>query len=683
MSKNGDVQEQLNVMLDTKALSSPVPAMLTTIEDIPPPYQRGGGDIGVTSTERKPLLPQWGRQERERWLRMYDKHGRATLWMGASRGVAKVIASSPWTVTGPKDDVAFWQNFLRDVEFGKGWTPFIQTLGVNFLRHDLGAIIEIQGAGDSDGPIIGPPTGLHNLDPRWVFPTGNPLYPFYYLSRSGGWHKLHYTRVYQLVDSPDGDPNVPSRGLCALSRAINATNQEILISQYLQQVLDDKPPPGITTVSNMTKQKFENEVKLAYARELRNDELGVFGRNILIYGVNPQQVPQVNTFSFSTAPEKFSYQEYMEIIVGMYAAALNISKTQFWELTSGQLGSATQSVIMMQQAEGQTIGLLRAEIERFLNSLLPDEYEFKFEYEDTEKDQDIASTANVWANTVQVVADKLRPDEQRAILANNVAAFGEVMRNPDGTIRTLTDVDPESEEQVQADDTTTVEEEPATVQKFASWQSFGSLARKEWGSTREQFIDQLTTVFQRRHTGVRGTIRLSNSLRSTLRRFGEVAYTDGLNDGGVNVSTEQLTDDDRAAIAVWYQEQSKFVTQLIEKATQTELAGLTPEHARMKAMLWVNKSLRSAYNEGKLGASRDQMLMWVLGATEKHCKTCLGLNGQIHRGSTWQKAQLAPGVDKLDCKGYNCDCKFFKAPGQKARGSLERFKIMECECIAA
>jgi len=87
------------------------------------------------------------------------------------------------------------------------------------------------------------------------------------------------------------------------------------------------------------------------------------------------------------------------------------------------------------------------------------------------------------------------------------------------------------------------------------------------------------------------------------------------------------------------------------------------------------KALRSLYHQGLLSGRTNPMLRWDLGATEKHCRTCLAAAGQIHRASEWKRYNLRPQGVGLDCswgaegQALKCDCRFTVVK-EKARGSL-------------
>jgi hypothetical protein len=64
------------------------------------------------------------------------------------------------------------------------------------------------------------------------------------------------------------------------------------------------------------------------------------------------------------------------------------------------------------------------------------------------------------------------------------------------------------------------------------------------------------------------------------------------------------------------------------------------------------------YNEATLRGSKNKMVTWHLGATEKHCKTCASLSGQSHKISWFVDRDYIPRKPgaSMECNGYNCDC---------------------------
>ena len=64
----------------------------------------------------------------------------------------------------------------------------------------------------------------------------------------------------------------------------------------------------------------------------------------------------------------------------------------------------------------------------------------------------------------------------------------------------------------------------------------------------------------------------------------------------------------------------------------------------------------------------DRWYQWKLGATERHCKDCAHLNGQIHRASEWRASGIAPQSPDLECGGWNCDCSLVLVENYEGEG---------------
>lgn len=641
---------------------------------------------------RHEILPMWGTRQRLQSLREYYFHPRNTMVQGAFANIGKRQASAPWEITGPAN-APYWQDVLVNAEFGAGWDALVQILQLNYLRYDNGAYMEIIGPGPSNGPLLGAVSGIATLDPLHCYNTGDPTYPVLFYDNHGGQHLMHHTRVHQIVDAPDGVYERPGWGLCALSRAIAIAQREILMDRYINTSVDDKPTPGIMTVSGMVRPQFD-AVKADFINQLRSDDMDVFGRIMFLLGLDPSLTPVVNSVAFSTPPEKFDWVQYVELDSKVLALALGVDPQDILPLSTGNLGTGTQTEILAARARGKTEGDFRTKLTRAINfKVLPDPYEFTITYSDAEQDQMRAQTISTYASTLQLVSGALSTDEIRRYLVSVDDTFRDVLTNPDGSIRSLTDTDAVAEDEQVLSGEAPVDEDAELPRDEAPPEPNPALealrgiayfprhltaqALKEWTSTRAEFIRSFTRVLSQPTTGVRALSTMRRQMRQSLRRLGQKAYEDGLVDGGIPL--DEISVQDQDAVMAWLTDQTAFITQTTDDIYPGQL---TQAQAATRAELWANKSLREIYQRGVASAAANAMYKWSLGATEKHCTTCLGLNGQVHRMSSWTRAGLLPGVDKLECKGYYCDCKLSQT-NEKSKGSLAAYKNIACTCEEA
>lgn len=689
-------------------------AIKQSIQELPDAKNGSGNLLLFGYTHRGPLLPAWGSRDRERALRWLYRHDYNWMVQGAFSGIMNTIASTPWEITGPDDmpapvekhyrtmlkaergiestsdrpDIEYWQALLRNADFGRGWTSFIRK-GVDFLRQDSGWFIEIIAPGDPRKPPTGAVTGLAHLDALRCYPTGDPTYPVIYYDAKGGYHLLHTTRVIQMVDMPDGDEIRPGYGLCALSRAVSIASQGILMGRYIETKLDDKPAPGITVFSGMIEEQMQTVIA-RFREEQSRDEQPPYGKQLSIYSIDPAFPVKVETTSFTQAPDKFDYKQYVELDIDALALAIGVDKQDLWQMTTGSMGSSGQSMMAAQKSRGKTIGVFRTELERVINDLLPDEYEFKWTAKDPQQEIEKAQNAQAWTTVAASLKGTLGPDEIRQLLASRVEAVKDAITDEDGNIRTVDDAGiqppqvlavapaPEGTTPVTADD----------AKPNAPVQSGGGAAessganrpvRKGLGvdadvgglgdvdtrqkaitATRLDFEADFADLISARVAGDITASRFGALARSQLRKYGLQALRDGLQDGGVQTTDDKgvpvaLESDEQATYDLWLLQQSAYVTEFGKTLT----AGNTPD-AEAKAVLWSNKSILPIYNEGVVFADKNGNYQFLLGNTEEHCKDCSRLNGQVHRLRNWNSRDLIPPTEKTECGGWYCDCKLKK-----------------------
>lgn len=78
-------------------------------------------------------------------------------------------------------------------------------------------------------------------------------------------------------------------------------------------------------------------------------------------------------------------------------------------------------------------------------------------------------------------------------------------------------------------------------------------------------------------------------------------------------------------------------------------------------------SLDGVYNAARMFGQKG-LLTWNLGATEKHCDTCLKLSkGKPHKAAWYISRNYIPRQPgaSMDCGGYHCDCSLTDSEGKE------------------
>lgn len=681
-------------------------AIKQTMQALPDATKDGAwGSSFWAEYSRNPILSPWGTRKREKELRNLYRHDDSTMIRGAFASIAKIISSTPWEITGPetlsadskkyynymskvaklppadgkkRDDIAYYQGVFRNADFGRGWGSLCDKFVIDYLRQDGGAVLEVIGPGNSKGELTGALTGLSVLDSLRCWPTGDPDFPIVYWNRKAEYHLIHRSRVMQFQDMPDSDELIPGYGMSALSRAVAVAYREILMSRYIATQLDDLPPPGIINASGLLESSRDKALQLYRRDQNGADTRPEWGRLMWVFSTDPTIPVKLDMLQFTKPPEKFDWKIYSELDIDLLALAIGVDRQEIWQLTGSNIGSKGASETMAQKARGKTIGNLRTEMERKFNDLLPDEYEFKWKYKDTQEELERAQIAVAWMGAVASVPGVMSPDEQRALLASQVEPIKDAISDEHGKILSVGDGDVQTAQQI-ADDAAaanavTLAQTPPPVDPNrpatpppTNAGGVGKPVPKRPGmgtqlgrgksdstekaiqATRIDFEDEFASAVQSAQDGSTNRRRFGVIARALVAKYGRKAFSDGLEDGGVG--GYELSGDDLTTITNMITAQSAYVTAFAD----TLYTGVeyTPE---IRAEMWWNKSINPFYQLGLVSADKNGMYQWYYGDTIKHCKDCKRLEGQRHRMQDWVKNGLMPKSDKLSCSGFWCDC---------------------------
>lgn len=626
------------------------------------------------------LLSEYGSHKRDRELR--DLYRNQFNWLGQSAVTAIVhkVAQVPWQLQGGRNLTTHYQSILQEADFGDGWSDFVGKVLLDYLTCDYGAYIEIIGAGRADKPLRGRVLGIAHLDSLRCVPTGNLEYPVVYWSRkTGKMHRLHHTRVYRLVDMKDGDESRFGVGLCALSRAIALLQQMLNLMKYTNGQLADVPatglywlPPGITT------EQFQDTMKQYKERRESTGYKGVvgIGSPSTASGGKGEYVP------FSTSPDGFDYEMYIDIAVNAFAAAFGIDRQDIFPLQGKMSGTATQSEVLFEKAKGMTFGDILSRLKRMMNTaILPPSLEYDHEYRDEEKDLQVAQRTGTLLDNATKMRGVGYSDEQiHQYLANQDENLRDVTLNEAGEIISLPDDDVLEPEQtdtetIETDTTNDTSPNDNVTDDDESQKVFGDTSIKTIATTQSAFMQRFDDVFKEARAGNINRRRAGLLIRGMIRTFGGRAYGDGLEEG--DVPRDQMDAQDNAKIASLVAENSKYVSNLTDVLYNQN--GVTDAQADAKAVMWFNKTITPFFDAGRRSAFGNKMYRWELGATEEHCEDCSYFNGQVHRLRVFLDSGWHPKSSKLSCKGFRCECLLKPAPNAKATGVMKKEHTHICK----
>jgi hypothetical protein len=630
-----------------------------------PPTNSTGPALFIIDIQRGPILAPRGSKWREAQLRFFDHYDFSALWQGARSGVIKKLANVSYKINGPPAKVQYYQDILGNAHFGHGW-EYLQKLTIrDFLTQGYGAIFEIAGPGDPDKPLLEAPTGLNHLDAGRCYVTGNPIYPLLYYSLwDGKLHKMHASRVYMLVDDPDPDERYFGIGTCALERAIAVNQREIRMGQYVDSLLDDKPQPGLLSLTGVSDNNWQALVA-NYLAQQQNDERPVFGRTLVLTSIDPNATVKAEVIPFAQTPEKFDFQKYTDLDVSALALALGIDRQELWELAGRGIGSGSQSAVLAMKSRAKLYGDVLTGNERFMNwAFLPEDCEF--EYVEHDAQQDVTQTAIdlQLAQLAQTLAaiPGVSPLEIKKLLAARSDTFRDAMTDEMGRI-TVVSEDPKPAPQINAGEPSVSGDTPvdatppsSAAPKLPSGQLVAQQTTKAFSVTSTDFRNHFASIVTRAVDKQIRRNQAENLLLGLLLSSGTKAFEDGLAQGGVM----EMDEDDQAEVQDFVASSIDYLDPLLDSAFD---GTLLLDQVEPRAEMWSNKSLQQMYDAGRISADKNGYYVWTLGRTEKHCPDCERLSGQIHRFKDYYSRGWIPKGDRLSCHGFRCDCRLDKTSG--------------------
>ena len=129
-------------------------------------------------------------------------------------------------------------------------------VAANMLVHntsDNGAFAEVLGKGRKDGPIIGAPVGLANLDSNLCSRTGHAEWPVVYRQElSGKKFKLHRSRVIYGAQLPSTRDRMNGVGLSWFSRCMGVAQSIVDDLTYKQEKMGGRPRRSVLVGKKMS-----------------------------------------------------------------------------------------------------------------------------------------------------------------------------------------------------------------------------------------------------------------------------------------------------------------------------------------------------------------------------------------------------------------------------------------------
>jgi len=692
-----------------------------SVRDLGPGYS-GDGNIFVTLFNNMATAadeaPPWSYYPmyRDAFLRQFYKT--EPTMVGAVYSMAARGKALAYNFEGGPNKKKYWNNLAKSCEMGKGIQQLAFLSIIDLLTQDNGFFWELVGAGDPDGPLVGPATDILHMDAARCWRTFNPMYPVIYHSPDDGtWHRMHHTRVVTDSNMPMPDELARGIGFCAVSRALSLARTMRAMQRYKYEKITGTQP-GIVYGSGFNRASFEAATTTSKADAQAQGMIFWNGIPVIL---NPSTNAQVSLdiLALKGLPDGFDWETDATLYIYSMALAFGVDAREFWPASSSGATKADASIQHM-KAQGKGIADIISTLEGAWRQVLPDDVLFQYDFTDDEQDMQTAQIEQTRVafytslvssgimNAKQAELHLIKDDVLDPVLMaqaenwvdpNTPQQFGPdgkplppkelpppELQNPDRSISQQQRENPIGLDKLkvaaQAEDMGRVTNDGGSKKALSS----GDDALRYGGTKATRAADRLAvlsaTVRGQKGIGPRylrldqkdwdqTREKLVDNLTKVIQggSDGDLTKTkagaqmraqlnklglQALNDGLASGGLEQESISTEQLNA-WKAWKARTSKYVSSLMTTMYDENGAVLDARAKAELWANKSLREIYWEGVVLASPTTEYKWIVTAGKNHCDTCGGNEGKTKTMDEWADAGL-PQSDDLDCKGFNCGC---------------------------
>lgn len=382
------------------------------------PAEVGGGLVWWTGGKLSDYIPiaQYGDPQRVKDIRAFALV--SPFILNAEAVLTKKVQSLQWTIEGGRNLAQKWQRRLNNFENGDGWDFFIARWIRAFSESDKMACAELIRSApswairinDMGMPVLTPRgerameqgkdkvweiVDARVMDPMNCYPTTSKEFPLVYKnSYTGERHRMRTYQFMSLIDLPAVDDRFPGHGVCAVSRAIWAAQEDRMVTRFVMEKISENPGAGIGII-NTSVTALETALKDASSqREARGV---VYYKGVIFLPVlDPTGSTKMEFLSFADLPDGFSRTETYNIVKEIVATSFGLDILELGSIP-GRLGTATQAKVAAQKGRTKSIGAIMQGVERaFRYKLLPDSLNFSIKKHDQAEEMQRAEIDQIY-----------------------------------------------------------------------------------------------------------------------------------------------------------------------------------------------------------------------------------------------------------------------------------------------
>lgn len=361
-------------------------------------------------------------RERDSWLRKFWK--REPHFAGVLNSIVAVDKNRGWILSGGRNQVNRYRQILSNYDDGRGWRHGMGKASLAYYTSDMGAIVE-NGRDGEDGPL----RNIYSVDPARCTLTSSPDYPLMYypsdslsLSQIGqSWRPNDFFRTASMLST---DERFNDLGFCATSRAVEIAKTMIAVYMHDQEKLAARAPRGLLLLKGITEEQWDSAMA-ARGEKLDSLEQQYYGAVAVL--ASEMDDISASLVALSNLPDNFDLETFTSLTMYAYALCVGYDPREFWPVSGGQLGSATESEVQHRKATGKGGMDFILGYQEGLQRQLPGTISFIFQQRDAEGELLDADVAIAKAQVVTTMYESglqegdplISKEEARILLADS------------------------------------------------------------------------------------------------------------------------------------------------------------------------------------------------------------------------------------------------------------------------
>jgi hypothetical protein len=340
--------------------------------------------------------PRYGddTSKRDAWLREFVR--KEPFLDGVLSNVVSIDRNRGWSLIGGEHAVKKNVELLHKFHAGPdqiSWRSFLTTSSLSYHCSDLGAISEIEWVGNNRF------NSLYAVDPVLCKLSGNNDKPLIFndTDKNKGEQEWGTGDYFRIVDMTSTDQTLNGLGVCAISRALEMAKVMVAIFDHDREKLLSKAPKGLLLLKGITEKQWVNTME---ARSQMSEIERKYYDGVQVFASGEGDI-SADLVPLSSIPEGMDQQAFTNVVMYLYALAFKYDPREFWPVSGGQLGTATETEVQHRKATGKGGMDFSLAFQENLQNLLPPIVEFEFEARDVDgESRDATLTSQIISNIV-------------------------------------------------------------------------------------------------------------------------------------------------------------------------------------------------------------------------------------------------------------------------------------------